>query len=158
MLRSKIALAAGGFVAGVALTLAIVGMQIQPVAADQADNAFMLAQKAQVAHAIFQLDSAGLHAIDEGAHAGTIPPGALGTVRRARIAVQATEWPDALKDMAMGQVADMKALEEAIRTEDPAKVAEPAAKVHDGGHDLSDAVYTWLDSGMMQAGGHEHSH
>jgi len=158
MFRSKIALIGAGFVAGVAMTVATVGMQVQPAAADQADNAFMLAQKAQVAHATYQLDSAGLHAIDDGAKAGTIPPGALGSVRKARIAVQATEWPDGLKDMAMDQVASMKALEEAIRTEDPAKVAEPAARVHDSGHDLSDAAYTWLDTGTMPEAGHEHMH
>jgi len=158
MFRSKIALIVAGFVAGVAMTLATVGMQVRPVGADQADNAFMLAQKAQVAHATYQLDSAGLHAIDDGAKAGTIPPGALGTVHKARIAVQATEWPDGLKDLAMDQVASMKTLEEAIRTEDPAKVAEPAARVHDSGHDLSDAVYTWLDSGATPVAGHEHMH
>ena len=158
MFRSKIALIGAGFVAGVALTLAIVGTHVQPAAADQADNAFMLAQKAQVAHATYQLDGAGLHAIDDGAKAGTIPPGALGSVRKARIAVQATEWPDGLKDMAMDQVASMKALEEAIRTEDSAKVAEPAARVHDSGHDLSDAAYTWLESGAAPAAGPEHMH
>jgi len=155
MLRNKLALIGAGFLAGVALTFVTVTSVAQPVAADQAENAYVLAQKAQVAHAIYQLDSAGLHAIDEGAKAGTIPPGALGAVRRARIAVQVAEWPDALKDMAMDQVASMKALETALRTEDPAQVADPAAKVHDGGHDLSDAVYGWLDTGAMPA---PHSH
>src|SRR4051794_7257443 len=156
MFRTRLALIAAGFFAGVAMTLVTIGAMPHPVAADQADNAFMLAQKAQVAHATFQLDSAGLHAIDEGAKAGTIPPGALGAVRRARITVQATDWPAPLKDMAMDQVANMKALEEALRTEDPAKVAEPAAKVHDGGHDLSAAVYSWLDTGAVPAEGHGH--
>src|SRR3954467_10019770 len=115
MLRSKIALIGAGFVAGVAMTLFTIGATAQPVAADQAESAYMLAQKAAVAHAIYQLDSAGLHGIDEGAKAGTIPPGALGTIRRARIAVQMAEWPDALKDMAMDQVAAMKTLEDALR-------------------------------------------
>lgn len=156
MLRKKLTLIAAGFVAGVTMTLVTLGSVAQPVAADQADNAFALAQKAQVSHAIYQLDSVGLHAIDEGAKAGTIPPGALGAVRRARISVQATEWPDALKDMAMDQVTNMKALETALRTEDPAQIADPAAKVHDGGHDLSDAVYGWLDTGMVPEGSHGH--
>jgi len=156
MLRNKIALTAAGFVAGVAMTVATIGSTATPVGADQADNAFVMAQKAQVAHATYQLDSAGLHAIDEGSKAGTIPAGALGTVRRARIAVQATEWPDALKPMAAEQVANMKLLEEALRTEDPSKAVELAAKVHDGGHDLSAAVYTWLDTGMAPEGGQSH--
>jgi hypothetical protein len=156
MLRNKIALTAAGFVAGVAMTLATVGSGAQPVAADQAESAYMIAQKAQVALATYELDSAGLHGIDEGAKAGSIPPGALGAVRRTRIAVQSTEWPDALKDMAMTQVANMKTLEDALRTEDPAQVAEPAAKVHDSGHDLSAAVYSWLDTGMVPTGEHSH--
>jgi hypothetical protein len=156
MLHNKIALIAGGFVAGVAMTLVAVGSAAQPVVADQAENAYMIAQKAQVALATYELDSAGLHAIDEGAKAGAIPPGALGSVRRTRIAVQSTEWPDALKDLGMDQVTSMKSLEEALRTEDPAQVVEPAAKVHDGGHDLSAAVYGWLDTGAVPAGGHSH--
>src|SRR4051812_45502295 len=94
MLRNKIALTGAGFLAGVAMTLVTIGWQPQPVAADQADNAYLLAQKAQIAHAAYQLDSAGLHAIDEGSHAGTIPPGALGAVRKARIALQVTDWPE----------------------------------------------------------------
>jgi hypothetical protein len=138
------------------MTVATFGYTAQPVGADQAEAAYMVAQKAQVAQATFQLDSAGLHDIDEGAKAGTIPAGALGAVRRARIAVQATEWPEALKDMAAAQVATMKALEEAIRTEDAAQVVEPATKAHDDGHDLSAAVYTWLDTGMVPEGGHGH--
>ncbi|MGE3268513.1 MAG: hypothetical protein AB7P40_07185 [Chloroflexota bacterium] len=157
MMRSKFALTAAGFLAGVTMTVATLGGAATPVGADQAENAYMVAQKAQVAATTYQLDSAGLHGIDEGAKAGTIPAGALGAVRRARIAVQATEWPEALKPMAMEQVEAMKALEEAIRTEDAAQVVEPAAKVHDGGHDLSAAVYTWLDTGAMPAeGGHGH--
>ena len=58
--------------------------------------------------------------------------------------------------MADGAVADMKALEEAIRTEDPAQVAGPAKKVHDSGHDLSAAVYSWLETGAVPTGGHGH--
>jgi hypothetical protein len=158
MPRNRIALVAAGFVAGVVTTMLVVGSAARPVAADQADNAYMVAQKAQVAATTFQLDSAGFHAIDEGAKAGTIPPGALGSVRRARIATQVTAWPDALKPMADDLVANMKTLEEALRTEDAAKVAEPAAKVHDGGHDLSAAVYSWLDTGAVPAGDHEHMH
>ena len=50
----------------------------------------------------------------------------------------------------------LKALEEALRTEDPAKIADPAKVAHDKGHDLSAAVYTWLDTGAAPAGGHSH--
>jgi hypothetical protein len=156
MLRNKITFTAAGFLAGVAMTVATLGGTASAVGADQAENAYMVAQKAQVGHTTFQLDMAGLHGIDDGAKAGTIPAGALGSVRRARIAVQATDWPEALKPMAMEQVEIMKNLEEAIRSEDTAKIAEPAQKAHDNGHDLSAAVYTWLDTGAAPTGGHGH--
>ena len=159
MLRNKIALTAAGFVAGVAMTVATIGSTATPAAAttaNQMDTGTMAAQKAQVIATTFQLDKSGLHDIEEQSKAGTIMPGALGYVRRARIAAQATEWPDGLRPMATTLVADMKVLEEAIRTEDASKVVEPATKVHDGGHDLSAAVYTWLDTGAAPSGGHGH--
>lgn len=160
MLRSKIVLTAAGFIAGVALTVAAVGITASPAVAQhddhQADTAFHLAQKAQVAATTFQLDKSGLHEIDVEAHEGRIVSGALGNVRRARIAVQATMWPEALQPMADGLVNDMMALETAIRTEDAAQVAEPAKKVHDVGHDLSAAVYSWLETGQVPEGGHGH--
>lgn len=156
MFAKKFTLAAAGFAAGVAMTVATFGYTAQPVGADQAEAAYMLAQKAQVAHTTYQLDTAGLHDLDVAATTGSIPSGALGGVRRARIAVQATEWPEALKAMATEQIAIMKSLEEAIRSEDPAQVAAPAKKAHDVGHDLSAAVYTWLDTGMAPAAGQGH--
>src|SRR6266508_4276686 len=82
MFRSKLALIAAGFVAGVALTLVTIGSAAQPVVADQAENAYMLAQTAQV--------------------------------------------------------------------------APLATRAHDDGHDLSAAVYGWLDTGAVPAGGHGH--
>ncbi len=156
MFVKKLSLTAAGFAAGVAMTVATFGYTAQPVGADQAEAAYLLAQKAQVGHTTYQLDTAGLHGIEDAATAGTIPSGALGSVRRARIAVQATDWPEPLKAMATEQVTIMKALEEAIRSEDAAKVVEPATKAHDVGHDLSAAVYTWLDTGMAPTGGHGH--
>lgn len=156
MPRNKIAFTAAGFVAGVAMTLATVGATVQPVGADQAENAYMLAQKAQVAHTTYQLDNAGLHAIDVDATAGTITAGALGKVRQARIGLQATEWPEGLKEMASNQVSTMKSLEAALRTEDAAQVAPLAKKAHDDGHDLSAAAYGWLDTGAVPTGDHGH--
>lgn len=158
MFLKKLSLTAAGFAAGVAMTVTTLGLTPQPVGADQAEMAYMVAQKAQVAQTTYHLDKAGLHDLDVAVAAGTIPPGALGNVRRARIAVQATEWPEALKAMATDQVATMKALEAAIRAEDLAAAAAPAKKAHDLGHDLSAAVYAWLDSGKLPEGGHSHGH
>jgi hypothetical protein len=156
MLRNKIALAATGFVAGVAMTVAAIGSTVSPASAQMPDAAMMAAQKAQVIATTYQLDTSKLHDIEEQSKAGTILPGALGYVRRARVAAQATEWPEGLKPMATDLVADMKTLEEAIRTEDATKVVDPATKVHEGGHDLSAAVYSWLETGKAPEGGHGH--
>jgi hypothetical protein len=157
MFRKKIALTSAGFVAGVAMTIAAISSTASPVVADQAENAHLAAQKAQVIATTFQLDKSGLHDIEEEAKAGTIMSGALGSVRRARIATQATEWPAGLAPMASGLVNDMKTLEEAIRTEDASKVVEPATRVHNVGHDLSAAVYSWLETGAIPSGeGHGH--
>jgi hypothetical protein len=151
----KVALVAASFATGVVLTLISVGYSAPTVSA-QDDAVRMAAIKAQVMTATYQLDKAGLHAVDEGAKAGTIASGALGEVRRARIAIQATEWPDALKSMAANEVVILKSLEEALRTEDASKVMDPATRAHDTGHDLSAAVYTWLDTGTVPSGSHGH--
>ena len=156
MFQNKLALTAAGFLAGVTLTVATIGGTASPVGADQAENAYMIAQKAQVNHATFQLDTAGLHGIDVAAAEGKVVAGSLGAVRRARIAVQATDWPAALKPMAGEQVEIMTGLEEAIRSEDASKVAAPAKAAHDKGHDLSAAVYSWLETGSVPSGGHGH--
>lgn len=159
MLLKKLALTAAGFAAGVAMTLASVGATVTPATAQMtSDQAYMLAQKAAVSQATYQQDTAGLHALDEASNAGTIPSGSLGRVRRARIAVQAAEWPEPLKADAMHFVETLKQLEEALRTEDAAKVAPVAKKAHDDGHDLSAAAYTWLETGKAPEGGHGHGH
>ena len=158
MLRTKIVLTAAGFVAGIAMTVAAIGSAASPASAQMPDAGMMAAQKAQVIATTYQLDTSKLHDIEEQSKAGTILPGALGYVRRARIAAQATEWPDGLKPMATELVANMKTLEEAIRSEDASKVVDPATKVHEGGHDLSAAVYTWLETGKAPEAGHGHGH
>src|SRR6187401_2765996 len=154
--QNNLALTAAGFLAGVTMAVATIGGTASTVGADQAENAYQIAQKAQVNHATFQLDMAGLHTLDVQALEGTVVPGSLGAVRRARISVQATDWPEPLKAMASEQVEIMKSLEEAIRSEDASKVVGPAKAAHDKGHDLSAAVYTWLDTGAVPSGGHGH--
>jgi hypothetical protein len=152
---SRIALVATAFAAGVAITLIGVGYRTPTVAADEAEIAHAAAIKAQVMHTMYMLDSSGLHAIDEATAAGTVPPGSLGTVRRARIVAQATDWPDALKPAASDLVAQMKLLEVALKNENAAAAKDPAHQVHDMGHDLSDKVYAWLGGG---APADEHMH
>ena len=150
----RIALVASGFVAGVAMTLFGVGYNAPTASADDMDLAHMTAVKAQVMHTVYQLDVSGFHALDESTHAGTIPAGALGSVRRARIMAQATEWPETLKPNADSMVSQLLALETALRNEDAAAAAGPAGQVHDIGHDLSAKAYDWLSGGQSPAPQH----
>ena len=143
---------AAGMVAGAALTLATVVTPAAPVAAQM--DAMAVAQKAQAIATIYQLDKSGFHDMDVSLAAGTMPAGALGTVRRARIAHQATSWPDPLHERARQLTAKMTEFEEALRAEDVAKSAPLAKEVHDVEHDFSAEVYAWLGGQQPPAHGH----
>lgn len=122
------------------------------------DDAMRAAQVAQVALAVFQMDSANLHAIDVDTTAGAIPSGALGRVRKARIVVQATSWPESLQSQVREYVEHSLALETALAAEDAAAAAPDAKAVHDIGHDISNAAYTWLaTTSGAPAGDHGHN-
>jgi len=140
-----------GMVAGIALTMTTVALPARSAAA-QAD-AQEMARKAQVMAVTFQLDNSGLHDIDEGTHAGAIPSGALGSVRRARIATLATDWPASLRDLATRLGGHMLGLGGALRAEDAARAAPHAKEVHELAPDLPAAVYTML-SGAQPAPAH----
>ncbi len=129
----------------VGFTAAGVAQQTRPPAT--ADQAMMAAQVAQVAIATYQMDNAGLHDLDEATAAGKIPAGALGKVRRTRIVVQATQWPEAIQENAKEFVEHARKLEDALKAEDAAAAHPDAAEVHDLGHEISDAAYAWM-SGM----------
>jgi hypothetical protein len=157
----------GAAVSAAAMTLIIVfGLGVRPTAAQQPaleqrvealerelGELHPAVQRAQVVAAMYQLDSVGFHDLAEELAAGQLPPGALGPVRRARIAAQAVAWPHALQELHGELVAQLLVLEEALRTEDPAQAASPAELVHETEHDLSNAVYAWL-SGAAPPSGH----
>ena len=152
----QLVLAGAGFVAGVAMTVVTLG-QVAPTASasptEQHNDAMMAAQKAQVIATTFQLDKSGLHDIDVATNAGQpAPSGALGNVRRARVALKATEWPEPLKATAAELDGHLQRLDDALRNEDWAAAAEPAEKVHDVGHDLSAMAYQWLSGAQVQPG------
>jgi len=150
----KIALAAAGFAAGITVTLVSVGYHTPTAAADEAQVAHLAAVKAQVMHTMYMLDKAGFHDIDTSLQAGNLPPGAYGTVRQARIVTQATEWPETLQADAAAEVAQLQALEDALKNEDVNAAKDPAHQVHEVGHDLSAKVYTWLSGGQSPAPAH----
>ena len=139
--------ALAGLVAGVALTLATVGYGAPAVSADQQESAMRAAQKAQLVAVTYQLDTTGLHDLDESLAAGTMPAGALGKIRRARIATMATDWPDEMRELAGKLGNHMTELEEALRAEDVGRAAPRAKEVHEVAHDLSAAVYAMLSAG-----------
>ena len=160
MTIKQLVLAGAGFAAGVAMTLVALG-QLAPIAAaaptQQHGDAMMAAQKAQVIATTFQLDKSGFHDLDVATNAGQpAPSGALGNVRRARVALKATEWPEPLKATAAELDGHMQRLDDALRNEDWAAAAEPAEKVHDVGHDLSAMAYQWLSGAQVQQHGHGH--
>ena len=155
MRRSNLLYGLAGLLAGAAVALATIGYMTPAASADEAENATRMAQKAQMMAVTFQLDRSDFHDIDETLAGGRMPAGALGSVRRARIALMATDWPEALHEMVRELGGHMLELEEALRAEDVARAAPHAKKVHDVGHDLSSAVYTVLSTGQA---GPAHSH
>ena len=145
---------AAGMVAGAALTLAIVATPASPAAAQM--DAFAVAQKAQAMTTVYQLDQVGFHALSEEIAGGSVPAGALGKVRNARIMTAATSWPEPLHEQAQALSAKMVEYEAVLRTEDAAKAAPIAEAVHDLEHDFSGAVYTWLTGAPAPAPEHGH--
>jgi hypothetical protein len=132
-------------------------------------NALAEAQKAQVMTAMYALDNAGLHGIDESVAAGTVPAGSPGAVRRVLIVTRATMWPAELQETTSALAENLAKLQEALRDEDVERAKDPAHEAHELGHQLSDQVYTWLgnqaamgtmgDAGMpamADEAGHDH--
>jgi hypothetical protein len=140
-------------VAGAALAAVVVaGFTVAGVRSQQthapatADEAMAAAQTAQVAIAVYHMDNAGLHDLDEASAAGRIPPGALGRVRRARIVTAATQWPDSIAPKAREFVEHAQRLEAALTAENAQAAAPDAHELHELGHEISDMVYSWLAS------------
>lgn len=94
-----------------------------------------------------QVREAGLHDLDESIAGGKIPTGALGKVRRARVAVDAVVWPTTLQETAKKLSGELARLEPALRDESVERAATPAKNAHEAGDDLSDQVYGWLSAG-----------
>jgi hypothetical protein len=118
----------------------------------EAHAAHEAAMKAQVLAVIYQIDTVGLHDLDESVEAGTIPSGSLGRVRRSRIAVEAVAWPEGLRETANKLKEHLNQLESAVRDENVDAAKDPAHEAHDVGHDLSDLAYGWLGTGQVGDG------
>jgi hypothetical protein len=105
-------------------------------------------QKSQAMTTAYQLDTSGLHDLDIKMNNGEFVSGALGKVRKARIAVQITMWPAEMQETANSLAREMMELETALRNEDVAAGAPRAKEVHDLAHQLADGAYTWLSTGQ----------
>ncbi len=124
MRRHNVFLASAGLVAGILLSLASVTVLTRPASAQM--DAYLAAQKGQIMAVIFMLDRAGFHGLDESLAGGTLPAGSLGTVRRARIAVSATDWPDPLQEKAKALGSELRELEPCPRS--PRAGARPVGR------------------------------
>lgn len=112
------------------------------------DDLHLAIQKTQAMTVAYQLDTSGFHELDVTLNSGQMVPGALGKVRRARIALQNGMWPtdNDVKVTADKLVSEMLQLEQALRDENVSAAAPHATQVHDIGHSLSDKLYGWLGS------------
>lgn len=143
------------------LGLAASPTKAQPVPIDQQVPLLMAEQQAmkralqrtQLMAVTYQLDTAGFHDLDERLSAGTFVPGALGRVRRARIATEAAEWPGVMEETVKTAVEQMRALEDALRDEDVQRAAGPAHEVHELTHQMSDMAYATLSVTTPQTDG-----
>jgi hypothetical protein len=137
------------------------GFGASPTAAQQAPMEQQLAevraaaQRAQMIATTYQLDSSGLHDLDVALNEqGQLVSGALGKVRKARIATQTTAWPHEMEETAGKLVVQMLLLEQGLRDENVEAAKGPAKEVHDIAHDLSAMTYDQL--GGQQPAGHGH--
>jgi uncharacterized protein YcnI len=128
---------------------------------DPAMSPAQLSQAANLSHviaAIWILDNSGLHDIDEGAAAGSLPAGSLGRVQRAHTVAAVTMWPPALREDAQRLVHELAELHAAIENNNVAAAAGPAHEAHEVGHDLSSKAYAWFSQVAGLSGGDSHSH
>ena len=150
MKLDRLSLLIGGAMGAVAaIVVSGTGVGVEPATAQQ--DVLSAIQRTQAMAVIYQLDTTGFHDLEVDLSSGQVPAGALGKVRRARIAAQATNWPGEVASDAASMVEAMQQLESGLRDEDASKAQPPAKEVHDLEHDLSTKMYAWLSA--AQPGG-----
>jgi len=127
VLAATFALAACGTVAATNLNVA---QQTQVTAVIAAINIF---------------DTAGLHGMDERIQAeGKLETRDQAVIRRLHVIAKATQWPEALQREAQAFTKALEDFQAAFAAENVAGVKAAAHDIHERGHDLSNAAYTWL--------------
>ncbi len=110
----------------------------------------------EVTTAIYLLDQAGLHDLDERLNgAGTIEAGDSGQVARVARLLSAVTWPDALATTAMSTTVVLNDLATALAADELATAAALATTAHDVDHELSHAAEHWLGDLATEAGDHD---
>ncbi|MEX1254860.1 MAG: hypothetical protein WEE64_11010 [Dehalococcoidia bacterium] len=103
-------------------------------------------QQTQMMAALYILNNAGLHGIDEAANAGEeLPEGASGGVDRALLAVALTAWPEDLQAGADTVQTALEDLATALDGTDNAAIAAAATAAHDGQHEFADEAGAMLN-------------
>jgi uncharacterized protein YcnI len=128
--------------------------------ADPAMSPAQLSQAANLSHvitAVWILDNSGLHDIDEGAAAGSLPAGSLGRVQRARAVAAVTMWPAELREDAQRLVRELGELSAALENNNLSAAAHPAHEAHEIGHDISGKAYGWYAQVAGLPGGESHA-
>ena len=110
----------------------------------------------EVTTAIYLLDNAGLHDLDERLNGeGTIESSDSGRVARVARLLASVTWPQALATAAMSTTVVLNDLAAALADDDLANAAPLATTAHDVGHELSHAAEHWLGDLGTEAGDHD---
>jgi hypothetical protein len=129
--------AAGAAIAALALAFAGCGSD---------DNS---GQTAGLVAAVQALDGAGLHAIDTSIAGGAIPATAQTTALKMQTVLLVTRWPNGdLKKKAESLAALLGTMANSLNGDNPdkAKAGAAAHDAHEGAHDFSDAVWSYLEN------------
>lgn len=114
-------------------------------------------QQFQAAVAMYLLDTAGFHEMDERLNSeGIIRPGDAEVVNRVNRALAAANWPDNLKSQADNLMAVLARYAESLANDDVETAAPLGAEVHEAQHELSQAIQSWLGESVEPAGEHDH--
>lgn len=115
-------------------------------------------QQFQAAIAMYLLDTAGFHDMDERLNGeGIIQPEDVEVVNRVNRTLAAASWPDDLKPRADNLMAVLARYAEALANDDVETAAPLGAEVHDAQHNLSQAIQSWLGDSVEPAGEHDHA-
>jgi hypothetical protein len=122
------------------------------------DGAAEATKQNETINAIYIMDGAGLHGLDESINdQRTVPANAANTYRRLQAVALLTEWPTSeLEEKAETLAGVFEQAAASVDTDNPdlAKAGPLASQAHDGEHDFSAEVWEYLlrEAGVAGAG------